>query len=211
MSLFVTFEGGEGVGKSTQIKLAEQALRIAGWDVVTTREPGGTPQAEALRDVLMQGLMKPHGPLVEAMLMSAARRHHVDHLIRPALQRGTIVLCDRFYDSTYAYQGISSGVDERSLGLLTDLACGDCLPHLTILLDAPIDVGLTRASRRSGAKDRFEAEDKVFHEKVRQGFLARARQHPKRIEVIDATEPTDKIAARIYAKILTRLPSKEAS
>jgi dTMP kinase len=198
---FITFEGGEGVGKSTQLTRLAAHLRARGFEVVTTREPGGTPKAEALREVLLSGRIAPLGPLAEASLFAAARLDHVERLIRPALLRGAYVLCDRFTDSTRAYQGARGGVDAQKLDLLEKAAVGDVRPDLTLILDLASEEGLARAAARrqtAGLRaDRFEAEDDGFHEGLRRAFLEIAEQEPERCCVIDAGLPVDEVARTI--------------
>mgnify|MGYP000976902189 CR=1 FL=1 len=204
---FITFEGGEGVGKSTQLARLADHLRDCGLEVVTTREPGGTDKAEKLRDFLLSGRAAPLGPLAEAALFSAARADHVEKLIAPALKRGAWVLCDRFADSTSAYQGARGGVDARSLALLESAAASETRPDLTIVLDLPAREGLARAaSRRDGGEkvDRFESEDPSFHEGLRQAFLDIAESEPERCCVIDAARSVDDVASAVRAAVHDR-------
>lgn len=204
---FVTFEGGEGVGKSTQLARLAEHLRECGFEVVTTREPGGTPKAEKLRDFLLSGRAAPLGPLAEAALFSAARADHVQALIGPALKRGAWVLCDRFADSTRAYQGARGGVDAKTLALLERAATGETRPDLTIVLDLPAEEGMARAaSRRDEGEraDRFESEDHSFHEELRQAFLEIAESQPERCCVIDAARLVDDVASAIRAVVHDR-------
>jgi dTMP kinase len=203
---FITFEGGEGVGKSTQLARLAEHLRDCGFEVVTTREPGGTPKAEKLRAFLLSGRAAPLGPLAEAALFSAARAGHVETLIAPALKRGAWVLCDRFADSTRAYQGARGGVDAMTLALLERAAVGDTRPDLTIMLDLPAQDGLTRAAtRRNGeAVDRFESEAPTFHEELRQAFLDIAESEPERCCVIDAGMSIDDVARAVQRVVHDR-------
>ncbi|MBM3551549.1 MAG: dTMP kinase [Alphaproteobacteria bacterium] len=204
---FVTFEGGEGVGKSTQLARLADHLRECGFEVVTTREPGGTEKAEKLRDFLLSGGAAPLGPLAEAALFSAARADHVQALIGPALKRGAWVLCDRFADSTRAYQGACGGVDARTLALLERAAAGETRPDLTIVLDLPARDGLARAAtRRDGGEtaDRFENEGLSFHERLRQAFLDIAESEADRCCVIDAARSVDDVAGAIRAVVHDR-------
>lgn len=204
---FITFEGGEGVGKSTQLARLAGHLRDCGLEVVTTREPGGTEKAEKLRDFLLSGRAAPFGPLAEAALFSAARADHVDALIAPALKRGVWVLCDRFADSTRAYQGARGGVDAKTLALLERAAVGETRPDLTIILDLPAQEGLARAAaRRDGRKeiDRFESEELRFHEELRQAFLDIAEREPDRCCVIDAARSADDVASAVRAVVHDR-------
>lgn len=203
---FITFEGGEGVGKSTQLARLAEHLRDCGFEVVTTREPGGTPKAEKLRAFLLSGRAAPLGPLAEAALFSAARADHVETLIAPAMKRGAWVLCDRFADSTRAYQGARGGVDAKTLALLERAVVGDRRPDLTIMLDLPAQEGLTRAaSRRHGeAIDRFESEAPSFHEELRQAFLDIAESEPERCCVIDAGMSVDDVARAVQRVVHDR-------
>jgi len=204
---FITFEGGEGVGKSTQLARLAAHLRDCGFEVVTTREPGGTPKGERLRAFLLSGRAAPLGPLAEAALFSAARADHVETLIAPALKRGAWVLCDRFADSTRAYQGARGGVDAKTLALLEKAAVGDTRPDLTIVLDLPSREGLARAAlRRDGGEeiDRFEREEPDFHEELRQAFLEIAESEPERCCVLDAARAVDDVAQAVQAVIHDR-------
>ncbi|TLG71574.1 dTMP kinase [Methylocystis sp. B8] len=204
---FITFEGGEGVGKSTQLARLAEHLRECGFEVVTTREPGGTPKAERLRNFLLSGRAAPLGPLAEAALFSAARADHVESLIAPALNRGAWVLCDRFADSTRAYQGARGGVDAKTLALLERAAVGETRPDLTIVLDLPAHEGLARAaSRRDGGDevDRFESEKPDFHEELRQAFLDIAESESERCCVIDAARSVDDVARAVRAFVHDR-------
>lgn len=204
---FITFEGGEGVGKSTQLARLADYLRSRGHDVVATREPGGTPKAEALRAALLSGRLASLGPLAEAALFAAARIDHVDALIAPALKRGAFVLCDRFVDSTRAYQGARGGVPQKTIAALEQAAVGTLRPDLTIILDLPPGEGLARAAgRRGGAQevDRFEAEDAEFHEGLRQAFLDIAAREPERCCVVNASLPPDEVAKAIRELIDAR-------
>jgi dTMP kinase len=185
---FVTFEGVEGVGKSTQVQRAAEWLRRQGLDVVVTREPGGTPRAEALRKVLLDRTDEPMPESCELLLMFAARATHLAHLVEPAVARGAWVLCDRFTDATYAYQGGGRGLPTADIDALVRIVHPHRQPDLTVLLDAPVDVGLGRARIRNGAggPDRFESERAEFFERVRQCYLERARREPARFRVVDA-------------------------
>jgi dTMP kinase len=204
---FVTFEGGEGVGKSTQVERLRGRLGALGREVVVTREPGGSPRAEAIRASILAGRAKPFGPLAEAALFSAARADHLDRLIRPALARGAVVLCDRFADSTRAYQGALGDLDARLIRALERVVVGDTRPDLTILLDAPAQTGLARARRRRGgaAADRFEAEEGTFHERLRRAFLDLAAAEPGRFVVVDADRPPEAVEDEVWAAVEGRL------
>lgn len=208
---FLTFEGGEGVGKSTQVRRLAARLAAASVEVVTTREPGGSPRAEALRGVLLSGEAKRFGPFAETVLIAAARADHVDRLIRPALARGQWVLCDRFTDSTRCYQGALGGVPGGLIAALEQVAAPEAAPDLTLILDAPASVGLSRARLRAGegaAADRFESEDKGFHERLRQAFVEIARIEPERCMLIDATDAPDEVEARIWDIVSRRWPAE---
>ncbi|WP_232630997.1 dTMP kinase [Methylobacterium sp. Leaf118] len=209
--VFITFEGGEGAGKSTQIARLAAALRAAsGREVVVTREPGGTARAEAYREALLRGVAKPFGPFAEALVFAAARIDHVDALIRPALARGAVVLCDRFADSTRAYQGAAGGLDPALIASLERVTLGDLAPDLTLILDVPAQAGLARARRRSGeetgAPDRFEGEALGFHERLRAAFRGIAEAEPARCRVIDAEPEPDAVEAAIRKAVAARLP-----
>lgn len=214
--VFITFEGGEGAGKSTQIlRLATHLRARTGREVVTTREPGGTPKAEAIREAVLAGAAKPHGAFAEALMFSAARIDHLDRLIRPALAQGAVVLCDRFSDSTRAYQGAAGGVGESVLRALERVVVGETRPHLTLILDLPPETGLARARKRAagsaasgeGEADRFEAEALGFHERLRTAFRAIAEAEPGRCAVIDATAEPDAVEAAIREAVAARLPA----
>jgi dTMP kinase len=205
---FVTFEGGEGTGKSTQLRLLAARLRKLGREVVVTREPGGSPRAERLREVLLSGAAKRFGPIAETLLIASARADHVDRVIRPALGGGADVLCDRFTDSTRAYQGALGGVEPRLLRSLEQVAAPGLAPDLTIILDAPAETGLARARRRAanGAPaDRFESEDAGFHGRLREAFASIARAEPSRCVLIDAEGEIDEVAERVWSAIERRL------
>ena len=201
---FITFEGGEGAGKTTQIELLAQALRQRNVDILTTREPGGSPGAEAIRELLLSGAVERWDGETEALLMVAARRDHLVATIWPALKAGRFVLCDRFADSTEAYQGRGRGVPQERLAELHRLAAGAFAPDLTLVLDLPAEEGLARAARR-GAATRFERMPLDMHERLRQGFLAIARREPDRCVVIDARRDIAAIHAEIVAAVRERL------
>lgn len=202
---FITFEGGEGTGKSTQAKLLAADLARAGIKVVATREPGGAPAAELIRELLLKGAPGRWDGINEALLMVAARRAHLTETIIPALTRGDWVLCDRFADSTTAYQGHGAGVPLASLEALHRLIAGDLKPDLTLLLDLPVEEGLARAHARHGDETRFEQKDIHFHKRVRRGFLAIAKQEPTRVVVIDAARPIDDVHRAVLSVVRDRL------
>ncbi|MBA4502262.1 dTMP kinase [Marinobacterium marinum] len=197
---FVTVEGTEGVGKTTNLDFIQRHLEAQGVRVVRTREPGGTPLAEDIRALLLAPREEPVASLTELLLMFAARAQHLQQVILPALNAGQWVLCDRFTDATYAYQGGGRGMDIAQIAALEQLAQGDLRPDLTLLLDLPVETGLARARARS-TPDRFEAEKIHFFDAVRTHYLARAAREPERFAVIDA-EP---VLADVQAQILTAL------
>lgn len=203
----ITFEGGEGAGKSTQSALLARALRDAGIAAERTREPGGSPGAEAIRAVLLSGAVKSLGPDVEAVLFAAARAEHLDRRIRPALAAGRWVVCDRFSDSTRVYQGLA-GADLQFVDDLEAIAVGDTRPDLTLVLDVPADIGLGRAAARRNAgepADRFERDPASVHRDRRAAFLALAKREPRRCAVIDATAAPEVVAATVRETVAQRL------
>ena len=197
--LFITFEGPECSGKTTQISLLRDFLAGQGRDVLCTREPGGTPLAESLRKLLLERGDEAVTTEAELLLFSAGRAQHVEHRIRPHLEKGGIVICDRFIDSTTAYQGYARGVSLDFIRRLNTFAIGETVPNLTFLLDLPLDETRRRLARRNGVggEDRLEAEGNLFHRKVREGFLSIAHDDPRRFRVVDASLPIDEIAAII--------------
>jgi dTMP kinase len=203
--IFITFEGGEGAGKSTQIRRLAERLRADGRDVVLTREPGGSPGAESIRELLLNGETDRWSPLTEALLMNAARRDHIERVIAPALARGAVVLCDRFADSTRAYQGAGGQVATAVIAQLETAVVGDMRPDLTLIFDLPVEEGLRRALSRNGGEERFEAKGAAFHERLRAAYLDIARAEPERCAVIDATATLDAVEAVILAAVQPRL------
>jgi len=203
---FITFEGGEGGGKSTQIEKLADYLRARGVSVQVTREPGGTEVAEAIRRVLLDKSLPAMRADTELMLMFAARVEHVETLIKPALAGGDWVLSDRFADASHVYQGAGRGVDETRLDALHKWSLGDFEPDLTLLLDLPVELGMARVRQR-GAKDRFEEEQTEFFERVRAGYLARAARFSQRFRVIDASDDIDTVARRIQTVVDAWLPN----
>lgn len=202
---FITLEGGEGSGKSTQGKRLAEHLRKDGREVVLTREPGGTPQGEALRALLVSGDPQSWSPASEAMLMSAAREVHVRTVIVPALERGATVISDRFLDSTRVYQGHAGGVPHDVIAALEWAAVGTCVPHLTLIFDLPADVGLARAqSRGTESEDRFERKGLAFHEKLRAGFQAIAQSEPWRCVTINAAQELNSVFADVLKAVESR-------
>lgn len=206
---FITFEGGEGSGKSTQVKLLAEHLRSLGHEVVLTREPGGTPEAEKIRDLLVRNDGGDWSPLEECFLLFAARAHHIRTLIKPALEAGKIVISDRFTDSTRAYQGYGLGLELNKIEALNNNLLGGFKPDVTFLLDIDVKDGLVRSTSRlvdeQSCEDRYENLDIDFHEKLRAGFLDMAKREPERFCVIDADKPVDKIADKIKTVVEERL------
>jgi dTMP kinase len=204
---FITFEGGEGTGKSTQAAMLALRLESLGLAVELTREPGGSPGAEIIRHVLLTGAAKPLGADVEAMLFAAARDDHVQCTILPALRSGKWVVCDRFADSTRVYQGILGHVDQRLIKVLERVSVGNLTPDLTVILDLPVQLGLERAKRRRGnvQADRFEGEGTEFHEKLREAYLAIAASDPDRCVVIDASASKEAVAKSVCYAVQSRL------
>ena len=195
---FITVEGIEGVGKTTNIDFIHQQLQAAGRDVVLTREPGGTPLGEAIRGLLLDPVYTGMDSTCELQLMFAARAEHLAKVVWPALEQGQWVLCDRFTDATYAYQGGGRGIDIGVIARLEELVQGDFRPDLTLLLDVPVEIGLARASKR-GALDRFEQEKVAFFERVRTAYLEMAARSPERYRVIDASLPLNDVQNQIAA------------
>jgi len=214
---FISFEGGEGSGKSTQIKLLADRLAAAKLRAIVTREPGGSPGAEIIRHVVLSGMGKLLGPEAETLLFAAARDDHVRTVIQPAQAQGTWVLCDRFSDSTRAYQGRLGQVAPSVLNAMQRVTIGDLKPDLTIILDIPVEVGLQRAADRrgSGTPDRFEAEDLQFHQGLRDAYRQIAAEDPQRCVLIDANADADTVAARVWTALrdhvlATRAPAGTA-
>jgi dTMP kinase len=204
---FITFEGGEGTGKSTQAAMLALRLESLGIGVKVTREPGGSPGAEIMRHVLLSGAAKPLGPEAEAILFAAARDDHIQCTIRPALEAGQWVLCDRFIDSTRVYQGAAGQVDLRLIKALERVSVGDLRPSLTVVLDVPATLGLQRAAGRRGRSnpDRFEAETIDFHERLRQAYLMLAAAEPDRCVIVAASAQKKMVAKRIWQAVSARL------
>jgi dTMP kinase len=201
----ITVEGGEGAGKSTQVELLINALTLTGIAVRQTREPGGSPDAEVIRRLLLEGVRDRWDAIGEVLLFYAARRDHVIKLIEPALAQGQWVVCDRFADSTLAYQGYGRGLPLADLSALHRFALGDFAPDLTLILDLPVAEGLARAARRSADTDRFERLDAAFHERLRQGFRQIAADHPERCVLIDANGEVDSVHRSIITAVAARL------
>lgn len=202
---FITVEGGEGSGKSTQLRCLSAALASRGIACLLTREPGGCPGAEQIRRLLVEGATGRWRPLTEALLHYAARVEHVALTIHPAVARGDWVLSDRFADSTMAYQGYGHGLGAETIAALHRLALGTMQPDLTLVFDLPVKEGLDRAKARGGGEDRYERMDLGFHERLRQGFLAIAAQAPERCVVVDASGDVETVAGRVWAAVAGRL------
>lgn len=203
---FITFEGGEGAGKSTQARrLAERLRAETGREVALTREPGGSPGAEALRDLLVRGAADRWSPVSETLILYAAREDHLERVIRPALARGAVVISDRFADSTRAYQGAAGGADPALIRALETAVVGACTPDLTLVFDLPVDAGLARAQARGDGETRFERKGLDFHARLRSGFLAIAAAEPARCVVVDASAPVEAVAEAVWTAVRTRL------
>jgi dTMP kinase len=205
--LFITVEGGEGVGKSTNMAFIAERIRQGGFDLVTTREPGGTALAEQIRDLFLHQREETVAELTELLLVFAARAQHIERVIKPALAVGQWVLCDRFTDATYAYQGGGRGLNQAVIATLETLVQGELRPDMTFLLDAPVDIGGARVAAR-GAEDRLELEQREFFEKVRTTYLARAHAESQRFRIIDAAQPLSAVQAQLQ-QVLTPLLRRE--
>jgi dTMP kinase len=202
---FITFEGGEGTGKSTQVRLLMSYLTQCGMDAVQTREPGGSPSAEEIRPLLVTGAADRWSPMAETLLFNAARVEHWRQVIEPALARGAHVVCDRFADSTIAYQAYAGGLDLKIVSELHRLALGGVEPDLTFVLDIPVDAGLQRAAQRRDPATRFERKGLEFQERLRRGFLDIAQKAPKRCLVIDASLPIERVHGAVLDALKSRL------
>lgn len=217
MACFITFEGIEGCGKTTQIRLLADALRQSGKRVVLSREPGGCPISDKIRAILLDSQNSALTPLAELLLYAAARAQHLDEVIRPALDSGAIVLCDRFTDATLAYQGFGRGLDLGLINRLNETAAGSCRPDLTVLIDCSVEIGLERAIARIEAgsasdsnhlrEERFERESMEFHQRVRNGYLSLARESSDRFILIDGGKNVAEIAANIFSAVSARIGS----
>lgn len=212
MSIFITLEGGEGSGKSSQINRLAEQLSARGYDVLVTREPGGTPEGEKIRNLLVQRDGGNWTPCAETLLLFAARVMHINSVIKPALDRGCIVISDRFTDSTLAYQGYGHGYDLHAIAQVQAVSIGDFKPQLTFILDIDVREGLERSNRRlsgeegdKSAEDRFERLDLVFHEKLRNGFLLIAAREPERCILVNAKQSIEQVASEIFAHTIKRL------
>lgn len=202
--LFISFEGGEGAGKSTQIRILAETLRSRGLEVVVTREPGGSPGAEAIRHVLLSGAAEAFGVRMEAMLFAAARNDHVEEVIRPALESGAVVLCDRFLDSSRVYQGTTGNLETDFIETLQRIAVDGTMPDLTLIFDIPAVDGLARARKRAddgATPDRFEKEELETHEKRREAYLDIALNEPRRCRIVDAKQPQDRVTEDVLSMV----------
>jgi dTMP kinase len=208
--MFLTFEGIEGCGKSTQVRLLAQTLTAAGHQVMLTREPGGCPIADQVRSVLLDAANRAMLPMAELLLYGAARAQHLAEVIRPALSQGKIVLCDRFSDATRAYQAFGRGLDRQLIEQVNQLACQGLAPDMTLLLDCPVEVGLARARQRIDAasgprEERFELEALTFHQRVRDGYLTLSHEEPQRFVLVNANQNPEQVAEQIAAAVLPHL------
>jgi len=208
--LFITVEGGEGVGKSTNIAFIAEQIRAAGFALTTTREPGGTAIAETIRQLLLQKYDEPLAEMAELLLVFAARAQHIERVIEPALAAGTFVLCDRFTDATFAYQGGGRGLRVEVIAQLEQLVQQTLRPDITFLLDAPVEIGRARIDAR-GAADRFESEQQLFFERVRSAYLQRAQNEPQRFRVIDASLSLADVQAQLRTALTSLLRRDDAS
>ena len=202
---FISFEGGEGAGKSTQARRLVERLRAVGLEAISTREPGGSPGGEAIRELLVNGPPERWSAITETLLMYAARRDHLERIIVPALQRGAWVVCDRFFDSTRAYQGAGGGAPGDLIVALETAVVGAVRPDLTLVLDMPVAAGLARAAGRGEGEARFEAKGADFHERLRAAFLEIARREPERCLVLSADAEVDDLSAQIWTAVDQRL------
>lgn len=205
---FISFEGGEGAGKSTQVRMLSDRLAAMGYKTLLTREPGGSPLGEKIRKFLLDGKVKDYGPVAEALLFYTARLDHLEKLILPNLKKGVWVICDRFADSSRAYQGAASGVDEGIFDSLDRIVVGDNQPELTIIIDLPVEKAMKRVTARQqqsgGDVDRFESEDMQFHEKLRAGFLNIAAANNNRCIIIDGNQSREKVAELVWQTVAER-------
>ena len=203
---FISFEGGDGAGKSTQIKLLAERLQKTGHEVIVTREPGGSPGGEMIRALLVSGDKDRWSPMTEALLMIAARRDHLEKTILPALARGAVVITDRFADSTMAYQGLAGDLGYETVAQLHQIAIGGQEPELTVILDVPIEEGLKRAGDRSGNETRFESKGAEYQARVRDAFTEIARNNPNRCVIIPASDAIEIVADAIWRALSVRMP-----
>lgn len=209
-SSFISIEGGEGAGKSTSIEYIRQKLEACGIECVVTREPGGTPMAEDIRQLLLQHRDEIVDPYTELLLMFASRRQHVENVIRPALASGKWVVCDRFTDASFAYQGFGRGLDKDFITSLKHWVHGDLTPHMTLLFDLDINIGMERAGKRSNF-DRIETEQTSFFERVRQGYLTQANNEPQRYRIVDASQSINHVENQVDNFLMPLLASSKAA
>ncbi len=207
MSVFITIEGVDGAGKSTQLQLLEDYLQEKGVDFVFTREPGGTPIAERIREILLDPAYSGMSVITEAFLYAAGRADHVNEVIRPALQAGKVVICDRYVDASMVYQGVAGGMPLEFLSHINEMATGALKPHRTIVLDVPLEVARGRRNRQ--APDRLEQKPDWFHEQVREGYLELARAEPRRVKVVDASGTVEEVQAQIRKLVDEILPRRK--
>ena len=211
---FISFEGGEGAGKSTQVRLLSEHLAVLGYKTLLTREPGGSPLGEKIRRFLLEGKVKDYGAVAESLLFYTARLDHLDKLILPALKDGTWVICDRFADSSRAYQGAASGVEDGVFDSLDRIVVGENQPELTIIIDLPVDVAMKRVNARQQRDalevDRFESEDMQFHERLRAGFLKIAAANANRCIIIDGNQSREKVAELVWQTVAERFGLQDA-
>jgi len=198
---FVSFEGIDCAGKGRQVALLADFIKRRGRAVLLTREPGGTPAAEKIREGLLSGAFKDYGPIAEVMMFNAARSHHLKEAIRPALDRGDFVICDRFYDSTLAYQGAGDNVDPIWIREIQAAVVGPTIPDITFVIDIPVDVSIARLQGRGGNPDRFEGAGREFHERLRKAYLEIAAGEPKRCRVIDGTQSVERVHLQILSEL----------
>lgn len=198
---FVTFEGIDCAGKGRQVGLLSDYLKRRGRTVLSTREPGGTPAAEKIRNGLLSGAFKDYGPIAEVMMFNAARAHHLNEAIRPALARGEFVICDRFCDSTLAYQGAGDNVDPTWIRMIQGAIVGPTIPDITFVIDVPVDVSIARMKGRGGDPDRFEGAGRLFHERLRNAYLDIASNEPSRCRVIDGTQSVERVHLQILSEL----------
>ncbi len=205
---FISFEGGEGAGKSTQVRMLSDRLAASGYRTLLTREPGGSPLGEKIRKFLLAGKVKDYGPVAETLLFYTARQNHLESLILPNIKKGVWVICDRFADSSRAYQGAASGVDDGIFDALDRIVVGKNFPELTLIIDLPVDVAMRRVAKRQIDEghevDRFEGEDLQFHEKLRAGFLKIAAANPKRCIIIDGSQSREKVSELVWQTVEER-------
>lgn len=206
--VFITFEGGDGSGKTTQVQRLTAFLKGQGLEFVVTREPGGTPEADHIRRLLVEGEPGRWPPMAETLLFYAARDEHLERLVRPALERGKWVVCDRFIDSTMAYQGYARGLGREPIEMLDNLIVGATRPDLTLIFDLPVVTGLKRADARGGIERRFERQDLAFHQKLREAYLEIAQHEPERCKVINADGSPDQVEQLVRIAVATRFGLK---